>query len=252
MTLPMPLPELLLTLYLLLILPAHAMWRSNRTNRRKGGRSTMAMYRSNITHIVLLLLALLACTFWSGYTAAQMGLAWPPGTAGMWGLGVAVLAVLGMAVIMPLHAKRMTAEQRAQYEVKAREMPGMPRTPRELAVFVVLAVLLGAGWELLYRGFLLMVLSPVTGTAGAVVLSSLAYGTGHGYHNKKQFIGSIVAAFVFMLAYVATGSLWWLIVIHMYLPLSSGIAGYRLSPREAVSTEPVSAEPVSGEAAPRK
>jgi membrane protease YdiL (CAAX protease family) len=47
--------------------------------------------------------------------------------------------------------------------------------------------MLGAGWELLYRGFLLLVLTPSIGAWGAVAVSGLSYGAAHGYKNPKQF-----------------------------------------------------------------
>lgn len=220
----MTLPELLLALYLLLVLPAHAVWRSRRPPR---DRSRVQIYLSNITRQALLLLALAACAAWSGYTARQMGLAWPPGTAGAWGLLAAVIGVVALQVAVAVRERRMTADKRAASEAAMREQKALPSTPREMAVFAVLSVLLGAGWELLYRGFLLLVLTPVTGTVGAVTLSALAYGMGHGYNGLKPFIGSIVAAFAFTLAYVGTGSLWWLMLVHTALPLSVGWSAYR-------------------------
>lgn len=224
MTLPLTPPELLLALYLLLIMPVHAIWHSRQGPR---DRPRMAIYRSNIARLALLLLALAACALWSGYTAQQMGLAWPPGTAGKWGLAAAVAGLAALHLGGALYERRMAPEKRAKSDATLREQKAMPTTPRELAVFAVLAVLLGAGWELLYRGFLLLVLAPVTGVAGAVALSALAYGMGHGYNGWKPFIGSIVAAFAFTLAYVWTGSLWWLMLIHMALPLFAGWSVYR-------------------------
>ncbi|GAB2874525.1 hypothetical protein GCM10027277_49700 [Pseudoduganella ginsengisoli] len=233
----MPLPELLLVLYLLLVLPAHAIWRS----RQAGGmeRPRMKIYVSNITRLVLLLLALAVCAAWSGYTARQMGVAWPPGTAGLWGLAAALGGLAAMMLGSGMYERRMRAGKRAAIEAQMREDKAMPSTPREMAVFAVLSVLLGAGWELLYRGFLLLVLAPVVGLAGAVALSAVAYGSGHGFHGWKPYFISIATALAFTLAYVWTGSLWWLMVIHITLPLSAGWSIYRKK-RYAI-TEPSSA-----------
>jgi len=221
---PLTLPEMLLALYLLLVLPAQAIRHSRQPPRN---RPRMAMYLSNITRLVLLLLALAACALWSGYTAQQMGVAWPPGTAGQWGLAAAVAGVAALVVAGELYERRMSPEKRAKSDAEMLERKEMPTTLRELAVFAVLAVLIGVGWELLYRGFLLLVLAPVTGTAGAVTLAALAYGAGHGYNGWKPFIASMVAAFAFTLAYVWTGSLWWLMVIHTAAPLGAGWSVYR-------------------------
>lgn len=224
LTLPFTLPEMLLALYLLPVLPAQAIWRSRQVPR---DRPRMTIYLSNITRVLLLLLALAACALWSGYTAPQLGLAWPPGTAGQWGLVAAVAGLAALYIGGTLYERRISVEKREAYDAMLREDKTMPTTRRELAAFTVLSLLLGAGWELLYRGFLLLVLTPVTGVAGAVALAALAYGAGHGYNGLKPFIISIVSAFAFTLAYVWTGSLWWLMVIHIALPLSSGWSVYR-------------------------
>jgi membrane protease YdiL (CAAX protease family) len=86
-----------------------------------------------------------------------------------------------------------------------------------------MVVLVSLGWELLYRGFLLMLLTPVTGAATAIILAALAYGIGHGYEKPSQLIGSIVSAFLFTLAFYYTQSLWWLILLHIGLPLFGAI-----------------------------
>ena len=224
MTLPMNLPELLLTLYLLLVLPAHAIWRSRKAST--GERPRLKIYWSNILRLAWLLLALAACAAWYGYTAQQMGLAWPPGTAGTWGLVAALAGLALMHVGGTWYERRMTEDKRAAMNARMREDKTMPATARELGVFTVLAVLLGAGWELLYRGFLLLVLTPVTGLAVAVALSALAYGAGHGYRGWKPFCASMASALAFTLAYVWTGSLWWLMVIHIALPLTAGWTVY--------------------------
>ena len=83
----------------------------------------------------------------------------------------------------------------------------MPRTGTELWQFMLMTFVLGAGWELLYRGFLLLVLAPMAGIAGAVILSSLAYGLAHGYQGPKQLAASIASAFVFTIGFALTQSL---------------------------------------------
>jgi len=76
-----------------------------------------------------------------------------------------------------------------------------------------------AGWEVLYRGFLLQLLPPIIGLPFAIVASALAYGIAHGYKNPKELIASIISAFIFTIAYAWTHSIWWLILIHVGLPL---------------------------------
>jgi hypothetical protein len=50
---------------------------------------------------------------------------------------------------------------------------------------------------------------------------------GHGYQGVGKMAASIVSALLFTLAYVLTGSLWWLMLLHVLLPLYMGLSGYR-------------------------
>ncbi len=63
----------------------------------------------------------------------------------------------------------------------------------------------------------------------SVLLPALAYGVAHGYRGRTRFIGSIVSALLFTLGFVLTRSLWWLILIHIGLPLFGAFAQQRLS-----------------------
>ena len=47
----------------------------------------------------------------------------------------------------------------------------------------------------------------LAGIAGAVILSSLAYGLAHGYQGPKQLAASIASAFVFTIGFALTQSL---------------------------------------------
>ncbi|UUZ47953.1 CPBP family intramembrane metalloprotease [Massilia sp. B-10] len=91
-----------------------------------------------------------------------------------------------------------------------------------------MSLFIGVGWELLYRGFLMLVLPGVLGTVGAILATSIAYGVSHGYKNRGQFVGSIISAFLFTMGYVLSHSLWWLIVLHLLAPVYMGIMGYRV------------------------
>lgn len=95
----------------------------------------------------------------------------------------------------------------------------LPQDSKEKTWFVIFSVVIGFAWELLYRGYLLWILTPQVGVVIAVSIAAISYGLAHGYQNKKQIIGSIIAAFVFTIAFALTNSLWWLILIHSALPL---------------------------------
>lgn len=215
--------ELLLALYLVIVLPGHALWRSKRKGRPRRARITG--YRWSTLHIGLLLTALTALMWQSGRPVQQLGLALP--RAGWWGLALAVILLSALIGGGKLWERRLSGDKLAEHQARTeRASESMPRTREELNAFLVLAFCIGCGWELLYRGFLMMVLGPLTGTATAVILAAVAYGAAHGYQGRGQFVGSIVSAFLFTIGYVMTDSLWWLMLIHTALPVYLALNSY--------------------------
>ncbi len=221
--------ELAFAFYLVLILPARQLYKSLRPRKGAAAEPKLAAYGRTIRWLALLLLALAAVLAVSGRHAADIGLDVPVSTAGLWGLAFCAVLVCVPFVwtwMSELRGSGKTGQEEALQTIEENRL--VPTTPAELKVLIVMGLLIGIGWELLYRGFLMLVLPPLTGTAGAVILSSLAYGVGHGYQSPGQLAGSVLSAFAFTLSYLATGSLWWLMVLHAALPLFIGISGYKL------------------------
>lgn len=220
-------PDLTLALYLLLILPGRQLWRSlHKTDRPPLSR--LQRYQKSSTGLAGLLLALAFCAWWHGHGPAALGLEWPLSAAGGWCLAGAALLLLVMDGGGRLWEKKMTPQQHADLQAKMLDNDMLPRSPAELRSFLLMALLIGAGWELLYRGFLMLVLAPYMGAAAAVILSALAYGAAHGYQNPKQITLSIVSALLFACGYALTHSLWWLMLIHAALPLLAVASSYKV------------------------
>ena len=206
--------------YLLIVLPTVCLWRSLRA--KSGERATPLMRRYCVRSCeVLILLALLwiGC-MQVGYTPRQIGFDFPLSYAGAWGLGFAVLLIGGLLAADKLLVHRQTPQERADSERELLDSPvPWPTTGREVLAFVLSAALITAAWEILYRGFILLLLAPACGLPLAIIASSVAYGVAHGYQDLKKLIRSILAALAFTIAYALTHSLWWLIIIHAAVPL---------------------------------
>lgn len=199
----------ILAFLLLVVLPARALWRS-RTNRR-ASRPKAGRYLVTIMMVGGLLGVLAADWLTTGRTAAALGLAAPTTMAAMVGLGLAVTLLVAMGMSM----RRKPAP--ADVQQASSEM--LPDTPGEVRLFLLFALAVGFGWEVLYRGFLLAYLQPHVGLVAAVIVAALAYGAAHGFKNVRQFGGSIAVALAFTVGYALTANLWWLILLHMSLPL---------------------------------
>lgn len=211
-----------LAAYLLIVAPAWNMWRSLQPRRDKAPLPLMARYWSMSWHVIVLLSVLGLGAVQAGYTFGQLGLDVPLSGKGAWGLASAVLIMLGLAGIGSLIERRKTPQAQAESEAKLLDSHfPWPTSRAETVAFVASMSLMTAGWEILYRGFILLFLVPYTGLPIAVAASSLAYGMAHGYESRKQLFASIISALVFTSGYALTGSLWWLMLIHAGLPISA-------------------------------
>lgn len=214
--------DILLTVSLLLLVPGFALARSLREGEAgpTGTRTERYLRTIRIAGRLLVLLLLV----WVLYhrPATWLALGWPPSQAGWIGLGIAALLLLGLTGTT-LFAKPRPADPTTMAAAEAM----LPQTRVEWRLFLLMALVIGAGWELLYRGYLMWALEPLIGTPLAVALAATAYGVAHGYRGPKMFAGSLVSALLFTLAFVWTRSLWWLMAIHIALPLVGALARSR-------------------------
>ena len=165
------------------------------------------------------LLTLLA-TSWlmTGRSANALGLDAPMSTPSLIGLGFAV----ALFVALGLSKGNKSGSSSPDVESARRDM--FPETSGEVRLFLLLSLAVGCGWEILYRGFLLLYLQPRTGLWGAIIIAAFAYGAAHGFKTPKQFAGSIVSALAFTIGYAVTSNLWWLMLLHTGLMLFGALA----------------------------
>lgn len=108
----------------------------------------------------------------------------------------------------------------------------IPRSPEERRLFVGVSVVAGVGEEIVYRGYLVAVLSgPLGGPWTALLVSSLAFGTLHGYQGGGGIVRTGLLGGVLGTGLVVTGSLWPAIVAHTLVDLVGGLVlGPRMYP----------------------
>lgn len=206
--------DLLLAATLLFGMPIRALLRGDSTTKAQVDKRKR--YRKSMMIIAILLMVLLVDWVSSSRGFTQLGLAAPTTHSAIAGCLVAVSApiILFLALIMKSNVQKAAKPHDLADTI-------LPESPDELRYFVICTIVSGFGWEVLYRGFLLFWLSPIIGLAPAVAASSIAYGLSHGCKTMAQTIGSLVSALLFTTGYAATGSLWWLIILHIALPLIS-------------------------------
>lgn len=212
----------LLAILLLLVVPIRALWRSRPGHAASGTKITR--YISTIGMVTGLLTLLATSWLMTGRSAQALGLNAPTSTPSLIGLGIAV--VIFIALFLGKNKKPKPSQKE---EIAAAQRDIFPESLKEMRLFVLLSLAVGGGWEILYRGFLLYYLPSMTGLFGAIIIASFAYGAAHGFKNPKQFVGSIVSALAFTIAYAATSNLWWLMLIHIGVMLIGAAASKAIS-----------------------
>jgi membrane protease YdiL (CAAX protease family) len=208
--------DTILTALLVVGVPGYMLWNS----LAKRGAPPDLRLRRYIRSIILALgLDGLLIVDWltNGRGAAALGLGVPVDLPGMIGIGLAI----GVLVVLTLVSRR---QLRSGKTPDQEALALFPTTRTELVLFIALSLVVGCSWEILFRGYLLWVLRPHIGLVAGVFVAAGAYGIAHGFKTVRTFAASLVSALIFTVAYSATGSLWWLMIVHSGLPLLALLA----------------------------
>ncbi|HEX7324093.1 MAG TPA: CPBP family intramembrane glutamic endopeptidase [Rhodanobacteraceae bacterium] len=216
----------LLAILLILALPGWAIWKSRRPRKPPSAQRTLGYIKAIMLTVVLLAVCLL--NWWrAGQPWRALGFDVPLSLRGEIGLALAVLLLVIAAIASRIASRKASYDSNAAPKPASDEDPLAPRTRQELWLLIIVVVLLGAGWEILYRGFLLWLLVPRVGSVAAICIAALAYGLAHGCKDWKGALISIGIAFAFTIAYALTYSLWWLMLIHVAIALGAVVIGFR-------------------------
>lgn len=132
--------------------------------------------------------------------------------------GWLVLAVLALAGVF------WVLERATGWTESPLLMELIPRTAREKRLFAILSLAAGFGEEVVYRGYLLAVLGPIfSGPWTAALASTLAFAILHAYQGPVGIVRSGLLGFLFAGAFVLTGSIWPLVLVHTGIDLVSGL-----------------------------
>lgn len=194
---------------------------------KRNTASLLPRYWQTIARGWLVAILVLLTWRWLGRPFSQLGLDVPVGFRGLMGF-VAVGAAALVAAVQFLRLKSLTPEQTERARKAIAGVKITPSTRVELAVFILVALSAGVWEELLYRGFLIWFLAPLTGVAGAMVLSSLIFGLGHIYQGLRGVLLTSAVGLLFATAFVFTGSLWWLMGAHALIDIYGGSVAFRV------------------------
>jgi membrane protease YdiL (CAAX protease family) len=147
------------------------------------------------------------------------------------GILIAVLTILYFADLF--HAIRGAIKSGSVETALGEGTPFMPRKWRELPAYLVMCISAGVFEEVIYRGFMVTYFLPQPqGNHSLPVLAVLApallFSLAHGYQGwqavGKIFLLSVLLALIFL----ASGSIWLVMLIHTLIDLIGGIVAMRL------------------------
>jgi hypothetical protein len=197
-------------------------------------RARLEFYRSAMIGQWTLIPAALLASWTNGSALATLGFVLPAITADRIMLVAIVAAiVLSQSPLIPYVRKRMVRSKsvrRAIYPLRNL----LPRTEDEKRRWVGVAVTAGICEELLFRGFLFHYFQTYFDASvfGALMLSSLVFGVSHYYQGVSNMIRVGFIGVMLGLAFVATNSLFFPIVLHVLLDLG-GLVMDEIVPADA-------------------
>jgi uncharacterized protein len=100
--------------------------------------------------------------------------------------------------------------------------PLLPHTPGELRGFKLLSITAGVCEELMYRGYIWWYLAVWTGPWAAAAISSVLFGAGHLYLDRKAAVRAGIVGAVMAGIVLGCGSLWPAMLIHAAIDINSG------------------------------
>jgi membrane protease YdiL (CAAX protease family) len=192
------------------------------------GSSKIARYISMMVFLAFLGVGVLAAwTAW-GRPMADLGLEAgnSPGSVAATGLA------LGFVIYVIVYLSRLADPVRAtQAHSRLRSVAGMlPDTRRELVWFSALGLVAGMTEELVYRGYILLGLTPARPWV-ALLASTVAFGIAHLYQGWARGANTALFGLGLGLVTLLAGSIFPAIVIHAAQDVGTGVISHRLGRR---------------------
>ena len=134
---------------------------------------------------------------------------------------------LGIAATVIVIWQMFTVIKSPKELAKARKAMGdlgtlAPQTAADKKMFAAVAISAGICEEIVYRGVLLAVLTPLIGLWPAVGVSSLIFGLAHTYQGLFGIVKTGFIGLIFTLLVIYSGSLFVAMLLHAVVDLTSG------------------------------
>jgi len=183
------------------------------------------LYTRTIVEQWLLTAAAVALTLVNARPLSTLWLDVPQGWRLWLGFGLPV-AYAGLAIAQ-LRAVAGSSEARERLRRQLAPLRALvPHDAREWRLFQPLAVTAGVCEELLFRGYLVWLLTPWLGVYGAALASVVSFGLAHSYQGIAFAPRAFAAGVVMALLALVTGSVIPGMLLHAAVDLGGGYAAY--------------------------
>lgn len=189
-------------------------------------KKRLAAYRLTMLYLWLPVLVLLVVVHQTSLSMDDLGMRW------QWSLAnqIAIIGLILLCGYFIFSLKQLSINNENHQEI-LKQLANikwfMPTTNKEAGYFVFgLSITAGICEELLFRGYLLHVLTEYLPTYAAVILTSVAFGLGHIYQGRIHVLRTAILGAVLALIYLATDSIIVPIILHSLLDIYGGVMAY--------------------------
>jgi membrane protease YdiL (CAAX protease family) len=203
------------------------------------------LYRNAILTqwIAVAIVAVLWIAFHRPATALYLHL--PGGARLVFSIGL-IIGVVAIFAIQHVSVLRASSEVRVALRPKLGYATSiLPRTADEYRWFLPLAMTAGICEEILYRGYVIWLLSALIGLWPAAVASVVLFGIAHAYLGTTGVVRATLVGALLALLVVVLRSLFPVMIIHAVVDLAAGMLGYAVL-REQTGDAAVSASSPAG------
>ena len=143
-------------------------------------------------------------------------------------VSVSVIVLL-LTVVTLVQAKRASANDRKKVQQEINQVSGgsiIARNSSERRLAAVLSLSAGINEELFFRAFLPVVIIGLIGSdlaILAIVISVVIFGAVHLYQGLRGIMLTGIIGVVMMVVYLATGSIFWPIILHIIMDIRSTV-----------------------------
>lgn len=191
-----------------------------------------AYHMSTVTQWVLCVLVL---AIWFAFERAPKDIGfYAPMTLRFWG-GIAIAILVTAILLYQVVMVRRSADQRQQMlEEMDRLMPFLPHSKADLRAFIPLAITAGVVEEILFRGYLIWLLSQWMNIAAASAFALILFTAAHAYQGSRGMIRVALMGLVLTGVFLLSRSLIPAILLHISADLIGGVMSKMAVTRENV------------------